>query len=316
MMATTNTSPIINLDENAKRIFTLKILEQHYTKSIKSDLYKLVELLTQPKPIFLKADNYKLLINPTDKCVLTNHITEITNYFSKINENVSFDSVFYYETLDPENFEPIYNEMCENDTKRHSLISVLWRIYNEIIPIEICQTPHKLLLKIKQMPNFSEIPSAHECTSALLSSCMLEAKTLAELEPNFNNINPNKLRHIFLLSLLSGIVDVDLMADSFHKQQSDNKIKAKSDSDGKQQLEEEQNTTDTKKRPMLEYEKIVADTLAKFDRNNIKKQQTENKGSGFFTKRATQKTTEKETAEVSRAKKTGFFARLLNKLVN
>ncbi len=314
-MATINTSPIIKLDEDAKRMFTLQILKQYYTKSIKSDFYRLVELLTQLKPVFLKTDNYTLLINPKDKCVLTNDIDKITDLFARIDEDVSFDSIFCYETLDPESFEAVYNKMCENDSKRHSLTSVLWRIYNEIIPIDICQTPHQLLLKIRKMPNFSEIPSAHECTSALLSSCMLEAKTLDELEANFQNVHPSKVHHIFLLSLLSGIVDVDLMADSFHNQMktqsnlnsSNNKSKQGDDPNSKQQLD---------KKPMLEYEKIVADTLAKFDRSNIKKQQTENKSGGFFARKASQKATVKETDEVSRAKKTGFFARLLNKLVN
>lgn len=69
------------------------------------------------------------------------------------------------------------------------------------------------------MPNFSGMKEVPEYVHAVVSSCLVVPKNLDQLDMVFGELtqkNPSILHRIFLLSILSGSADIDVLKRSFY----------------------------------------------------------------------------------------------------
>ena len=89
---------------------------------------------------------------------------------------------------------------------------MLWQIYQAILPTDIQTQARNLQIKVKFMPNFATLEDTPSYTQAVISSCLSLPKTLDELYIIFSEIKTDSLNRIFLLAVLSKIVDMDILA--------------------------------------------------------------------------------------------------------
>lgn len=139
-------------------------------------------------------------------------IARILDYFSVAKNHEQFSSSITIEVLSNEQYLAHLQELERLDAKKYALNTLLWQIYHAILPDEIQTQARNLQIKVKFMPNFASLEDTPNYTQAVISSCLSIPKTLDELYVIFSEIKAEHINRIFLLAVLSKIVDLDVLA--------------------------------------------------------------------------------------------------------
>lgn len=198
---------------NKEQALIENVLSEHFNAVYQTPLIKeFGKLFFQEQPFILRASRYYMLVDASNNLVISTNIARMLDYFTVAKNHEQFSSSITIEVLDNQQYSAQLHELERLDAKKYALNTLLWQIYHAILPEDIQTQAQNLQLKIKFMPNFASLEDTPSYTQAVISSCLSIPKTLDELYIIFGEIKPENINRIFLLAVLSKIVDLDVLA--------------------------------------------------------------------------------------------------------
>lgn len=169
------------------------------------------KLFYQNAPFILKTSRYDVLIDPKNNLAVSTNIARVMDYFTVAKSHPEFVSSITIEILSVNESLSQVRKMEQAGARKYILSTLLWQIYEAILPDEISTMAHNLQLKLKFMPNFADIAGTPSYVQAVLASCLSTPKTIKNLYALFSEIKPETIHRIFLLANLAKIADENLI---------------------------------------------------------------------------------------------------------
>lgn len=206
-------SALIQAPNNKEQALIDKVLTKNFNAAYQTPLIKeFGKVFFQGQPFILRASRYYMLVDTNSNLAVSTNIARILDYFSVAKNHEQFSSSITIEVLSNEQYLAHLQELERLDAKKYALNTLLWQIYHAILPDEIQTQARNLQIKVKFMPNFASLEDTPNYTQAVISSCLSIPKTLDELYVIFSEIKAEHINRIFLLAVLSKIVDLDVLA--------------------------------------------------------------------------------------------------------
>lgn len=190
-------------------------------------MYELIEIFSQEHPFKVAVGNQTVYVYPKKSIALVQSLERLLDYFSVAGNCQVLKTNITNTALSDSEFDRVLQNIKSQGYRRYSLNSFLWQIYSVILPARINVPRNTLKLKIRYMPNFSGMKDIPEYVHAVVSSCLVVPKNLDQLDMVFGELtqkNPSILHRIFLLSILSGSADIDVLKRSFYTENPLDKI--------------------------------------------------------------------------------------------
>ena len=185
------------LGEHFKEVYHLPIVRQ------------LCHLFWQDEPFMLKTSRYEALIDPKQNLLFSNNVARIIDYLTVAKSHDEFASSITIEPLDDTTYQSHTQRLQDQHAKKYALNMLIWQMYQVILPEEINTTAHNLQIKLKFMPNLSDIEDLPSYTQAVMASCLSTPKTLSDIYTLFSEANAGTLNRLCLLAIISKAVDLD-----------------------------------------------------------------------------------------------------------
>ncbi|TWV80924.1 hypothetical protein [Moraxella sp. VT-16-12] len=185
------------LGEHFKDIYYLPMVRQ------------LCQLFWQDEPFLLKTSRYEALIDPTRNLLISTNVARIIDYLTIAKSHDEFANSITVEPLDTATYQEHTDRLQEHDAKKYALNTLIWQMYQAILPEEINTTAHNLQIKLKFMPNLNDIEDLPSYTQAVMASCLSTPKTLSDIYTLFSEAHTGKLNRLCLLAIISKTVDLD-----------------------------------------------------------------------------------------------------------
>ncbi len=183
-------------------------------------LAELVQMFTQINPIHMQVGRYNLLINTSKQYVLMDNLERILDYFSLVRNSTEVKNSFYYQSLDKIQYITTRNNLIKNGGKRYPLTFVMWQIFSQLLEKNLPFENHQLQFKARFMPNFAIMKEKPDHMNFVIASCLTKPKTIVELKQTFPYLSENVLNRVFLISILSGVADRNILLVSHKTQKS------------------------------------------------------------------------------------------------
>ncbi len=183
-------------------------------------LAELVQMFTQINPIHMQVGRYSLLIDTKKQIVLMDNLECILDYFSLVRNSTGVKNSFDYESLDKIKYVQIRNILIKNNAQYYPLKFVKWQIFSQLLEKNLPFESHQLQFKSRFMPNFAMMEETPNYINFIIASCLTRPKTIAELKQTFPNLEEEILNRVFLISILSGVADRNILLVSHKIQQS------------------------------------------------------------------------------------------------
>jgi len=184
-------------------------------------IYELIHIFAQEHPFKIVIGNQMVYVYPKKAIALTQNLDRLLDYFSIAGNCQVLRTNITNIALSDAEFDRMLHNIKNEGYRRYSLNSFLWQIYSTILPTRINAPRNTLKLKIRYMPNFAGMKDIPEYVHAIVSSCLIVPKNLDQLDMVFGELtqkNPSILHRIFLLSILSGSADIEVLKNSFYLQ--------------------------------------------------------------------------------------------------
>lgn len=182
-------------------------------------MYELIEIFSQEHPFKVVVGNQTVYVYPKKSIALVQSLERLLDYFSVAGNCQVLKTNITNIALSDAEFDRVLQNIKSEGYRRYSLNSFLWQVYSVILPARINVPRNTLKLKIRYMPNFAGMKDIPEYVHAVVSSCLVVPKNLDQLDMVFGELtqkNPSILHRIFLLSILSGSADIDVLKRSFY----------------------------------------------------------------------------------------------------
>lgn len=205
-------------------------------------IHELTEIFAQKNPFKLLIGNQTIYAHPKNAITLVHDLERLLDYFSVAGNCRVLKTNIINTPMTDSDFNKALANIKQEGYHRYSLNALLWQIYSAILPKRIDAPKNTLKLKIRYMPNFAGTQDMPDYVHAVLSSCLVVPKNLEQLDAVFGELtqkNPSALHRIFLLAILSGVADMDILKRSFYIQSPASKILSQSD---KELLEKPEST--------------------------------------------------------------------------
>lgn len=182
-------------------------------------MYELIDIFSQEHPFKVVVGNQTVYVYPKKSIALVENLERLLDYFSVAGNCQVLKTRITNIAMTDAEFDRVANNIKNEGYRRYSLNSFLWQIYSVILPPRLNVPKNNLRLKIRYMPNFAGMQEIPEYIHAVVSSCLVSSKNLDQLDEMFGEItqkNPTALRRVFLLAILSGSADIDVLRRSFY----------------------------------------------------------------------------------------------------
>ncbi len=183
-------------------------------------LTELVQMFTQINPIHMQIGRYNLLINTKKQYVLMDNLERILDYFSLIRNSTGVKNSFAYHSLDETQYGAVSDTLVKNGGQYYPLSFVMWQIVSQLLEKNLVFKNHQLQFKARFMPNFAIMGETPAYMNFIIAGCLTTPKTITELKHTFPYVSEDVLNRIFLLSILSGVADRNVLLVSHKNQQS------------------------------------------------------------------------------------------------
>lgn len=209
--------------------FLYHIIKQYFKTKQTGLLYAMLGLRISETPLKVTIGKHHFYVNSQKNMGLVCDVEKLIEYCELSGNFCSKSSIISYEKITNEEFEAIMFYIPKNGYRKYALGTLIWQIYTKLLPKDLEMSTHNLQLKIKYMPNFSQMADVPDYVRHVLSACLVTPKTLLELGVNleaFGDIDNEKLNKVFLVAMLSGFCDHEVLKTSFenkeiHKEHSD-----------------------------------------------------------------------------------------------
>lgn len=188
--------------------FAKMLLEQRWNKLAENPvLNQLLTIFSEPRPFKLIVSQHEALIFPERNMVLVNKLQSIVDYFSLLN-GFQLKKFNIEARLIDDDYKFVEKEYLKNGYKPYHLSLFLWQIYQETLPEHLEINNENLSLKVKYMPDFSDMKNVPIYMTSVLSSCLNQPKHFAQLKKQFELLNIYQLNRVFILSILCNYAEI------------------------------------------------------------------------------------------------------------
>lgn len=213
----------------------------------------LLAIFSQYTPFAIKSSEHLILVHPEKKMAVCDDFDAVLTIYRQ-HDIASLNLMFTLYNMDDHAFEQALVKMQQKNLAEMMVLNtLLWQIYDAMLPQTITYTNHQLQLKVKYMPNFSMMHDVPSHLNHVLAVCLKQPKTLHDLQRIFDDIAPEKLNKFLLIAILADVADVEVLQMSHknalslsqqHKQHSGSIEKSTVINGSKQKEKEKQNGTD------------------------------------------------------------------------
>lgn len=194
-----------------------EIIHEHFPNLPNTKLIlELLKLFTQLDPIYIDKESNNILINKEKQLIVVNDLESTIQFFLNLNTEENVSNHNYCLLHNKQEYEDKLQELQQKNYKFYSLNLVTWQVFSRILTEDIFYNGHNLQFKAKYMPNFTMNSSIGHLNS-VIASCLNNAKTIKELHGIFD-ISNSKLNKILLLSILTDIIDHNILFISYKNQ--------------------------------------------------------------------------------------------------
>lgn len=197
-------------NRNAQFLHTL--LDSHFAISQVGSLHKFVQLLEHESPIKAQIGDETIYVNRFINVALIGD-------YAKLLENchANTDNLIQVSELTKGEFDEILNQAQHGVYQKYPFNTLMWQMVDCLLPRRIEVPDHSLLLKMRFMPNFGNASQVPEYMRTLTSSCLLKPRGLNELTAKMGLADKGLVNRLFLLAILSGTADSEILQTSFHQ---------------------------------------------------------------------------------------------------
>lgn len=204
-----------NQDPNQMSDFLRQVVGKYFKISQGTVLYDLLSISFHNIPIKVVAGRQTFYLNKAQNLALVQNLDRLLDYLLIAKNYTTLKNVIEIQPIMYEDFDEVIRIGTH---QRLSLNTLLWQLYDKVLPDTLDIADVNLLLKIKYMPNFGLMSKVPHYTHSLISSCLVTPKSIAELQVSLDQFGePNDrgiLNRVFLLSILSGVADLDVLKES------------------------------------------------------------------------------------------------------
>lgn len=207
-----------HLKQTPRQQLILDVLHTYYPDVYRRELLRHVIILaTQKDPLYIRVGRAHFLVNVEKQLVISSNFSSIFDYCQGLNDK---SLQIRSSILDAYNYQLNIQNLRRMGADDYPITPLLWQVFTQALPKRIQVSEHQLLMKVKFIPNFEVIGPVPDYFEQIISSCEQEARTIKELESMFSNIEPGKIHRLFVLSLLTDILDTEVLRQSFCQKKS------------------------------------------------------------------------------------------------
>lgn len=201
-----------------------RLIDVYFDLPKKELFHQFLNLVLEDSPLTLVAGSQTLYINKKQNLALVSNLERLLDYCRVANNFEVLDKVVEVGHISAEEFTKVASYAAQTRHHKYALSTVLWQMYDRILPKYIEVPEHELRLKMRLMPNFGQMSDVPEYVKALTSLCLVSSKTPSELCRGLGiSIDKALINRIFLLAILSGVADLDVLEKSFIDSQEQSK---------------------------------------------------------------------------------------------
>lgn len=219
--------------------FIHKLLDVHFNIPQNKLLHKFVEI-TETEGVFkITIGSSILFVHHEKNLALVIDLDNVLRYCALLSDRLTLVDKITMTPITEEEFDKIFEGSPQNGYKKYALSStLLWQVYSAALP-DLINTPrHNLLLKMRYMPNFASKKNIPMYIHTAVSSCLISPKSLSQLSVHLEDENNYALlNRVFLLAILSGAADVDILRQSFEQSDAAISVEKRQENEGVQKAQ-------------------------------------------------------------------------------
>lgn len=220
MLASTSDIVPVPPKLRASHTFIHKVLDVHFQVAQNPLFHELLDVSLTEGTVKVTMGTQTFYMDQTQNLALVVNIDRLIDYCDVLRVSSEAKGVVVMEAMPQEAFNRLAAQSPANGYQKYAINTLLWRLYSEVLPLTIDVPDHHLLLKMRYMPNFAlTSKNVPDEVRSLVSSCIVAPRGLLHLEQQELDDLQNKamFNRVFLLALLSGVADVDVLRDSFER---------------------------------------------------------------------------------------------------
>lgn len=194
------------------------IVRSHFKIADSALLHGMLDIILHKGALKLTMGSQTLYVDGAKNLALVANIERLVDYCTVVNSFKSETNTFIMQPIGDELFHKVATTKASGYTK-YALNTLLWQVYSYILPQTIDINDHHLLLKVRYMPNFMNMNDVPEYVRHIVSSCVVSPRSLNELMADVghtHNISKSVINRVFLLAILSGTADFNILRNSFN----------------------------------------------------------------------------------------------------
>lgn len=207
----TQTAPICKPKTDVSPQFLYELLNTHFPIKKLPLMHKFVDIWVSDLPVKVVVGSQTVYVNAFLNMALVSHWGRLMDSCVVASEFSGETEVMRVLPMTKREFQDLENSPLQ----KYPLNTLLWQMAGRMLPKTIEVDHHALLLKMRFMPNFSEDKNTPEYARALSSSCLLTPRTVDALASRVSSIGKEEINRFFLLAILSGMVDNEILQSSF-----------------------------------------------------------------------------------------------------
>lgn len=191
---------------------TWNILKTYFPVVYENKLIEhLLTIVNAKTAVQVKVGNYQLLANPKQGCVIVDSdMSRIVDYCSILKTHHRLDDKIQIQTLGQESYLKHLQFLQKLGYQQQSITTLFWQIFDEALDKNMPMR-HLLRLKVTFVPNFSAMHFVPSYMHSVISSCLTIPRSIEDIERLFPELDIHQINRIFVLCILSGICDYDIL---------------------------------------------------------------------------------------------------------
>lgn len=207
--------PTTAQDPNQMSEFVRQVVERYFQITKGTILYDLLSMSFYNTPIKVVAGRQTFYLNKAQNLALVQNLDRLLDYLLIAKNYTTLNHIISVHLITYEEFDEVIRIATH---QRQSLNTLLWQLYDKVLPEKLDVTDKNLLLKIKYMPNFGLMSGVPQHTHSLISSCLVTPKKISELQESLGQLGKAEdigmLNRVFLLAVVSGVADLEILKSS------------------------------------------------------------------------------------------------------
>lgn len=194
--------------------FLHKLLDRYFDLPKQALLHEMLDISLFDEPIKLSAGSQSVYLNKHQNMALVHSIERLVDYCVVANNCQILSNVIRLEIISEDKFA----ELTQSKTyKKYPLNNLLWQMQSALLPEKIHAKEHNLLLKMRYMPNFSQMKGVPDYVRDVAAASLVAPRSfnqLAQMTTLGQDAKP-LLDRVLLLAILSGAADESILRQSF-----------------------------------------------------------------------------------------------------